>query len=200
MELTKKDVLMSDVLTIAGSPAQVSRSSAVLAYARGYLQNYDLTTDTLHVRELDAVALLAGHYDDPSIRAAKAKVAEARAVIVATPVYKAAYAGVLKAFLDLLPQDGLANKVVLPIATGGSPAHLLAIDYALKPVLSALGAQYILNGVYLQDAQLQQANGEVVWFEPEIEKRLHTVLLTLVNHLSPTHVHLFNFNAVAFAR
>lgn len=153
---------MTDVLTSAGNPSHPSRSAAVLTYARAYLQNYGFTTDAIQVRELDAKAVLTGNFDDPSIKAANAKIKQARAVIVATPVYKAAYAGALKAFLDLLPQDGLTDKVVLPIATGGSPAHLLAIDYTLKPVLATLGAQTILNGVYIQDAQLQQANGEVV--------------------------------------
>ena len=89
---------------------------------------------------------------------------------------------------------------MLPVATGGSSAHLLAIDYSLKPLLSALGAQYILNGVYIQDAQLQQTNGELVWLDPEIEKRLHGVLGTLVNQLSPADVGLFNLNSVALVR
>ena len=40
------------------------------------------------------------------------------------------------------------------LATGGSLAHLLALDYALKPVLSALGARDILDGVFATDAQL----------------------------------------------
>jgi len=73
--------------------------------------------------------------------------------LVATPIYKAAYSGLLKSFLDLLPQDGLRGKTVLPLATGGSTAHLLALDYALKPVLGALGARHILDSVYATDAQ-----------------------------------------------
>jgi FMN reductase len=81
---------------------------------------------------------------------------------VATPIYKAAYTGLLKAFLDLLPQGAFANKVVLPIATGGTIAHLLAIDYALKPVLSELKARHILGGIYVIDKQLQfQASGQL---------------------------------------
>lgn len=61
--------------------------------------------------------------------------AAADVVIVATPIYKAAYSGLLKVFLDLLPPDALRGKTVLPLAMGGSLAHLLALDYALKPVL-----------------------------------------------------------------
>ncbi|SQC64268.1 FMN reductase [Klebsiella pneumoniae] len=32
---------------------------------------------------------------------------------------------------------------MLPLATGGTIAHMLAVDYALKPVLNALKAQEI---------------------------------------------------------
>jgi len=31
---------------------------------------------------------------------------------------------------------GLRGKVVLPVATGGTPAHVLVVDYALRPVLA----------------------------------------------------------------
>ena len=70
------------------------------------------------------------------------------------PIYKAACSGLLKVFLDLLPSDILRGKSVLPLATGGSPGHLLAIDYALKPVLGALGARHIVDAVYVLDEQL----------------------------------------------
>ena len=50
----------------------------------------------------------------------------------------------------------LRGKTVLPLATGGSAAHLLALDYALKPVLSALGARHVLDAVFATDAQLQR--------------------------------------------
>jgi FMN reductase len=90
-------------------------------------------------------------------------VARADVVLVATPIYKAAYSGLLKTFLDLLPADALRDKAVLPLATGGSHAHLLALDYALKPVLGALGARHLLDSVFAADPQLppHEAGGYV---------------------------------------
>jgi FMN reductase len=61
---------------------------------------------------------------------------------------------VLKVFLDLLPQDGLAGKLVLPVATGGSQSHMLALDYALRPVLAALAPRHILPSIYAASTQL----------------------------------------------
>ena len=80
------------------------------------------------------------------------EVAEADGVIVATPIYKASYTGVIKALLDVLPQHGLRGKAVLPLATGGTLAHLLAVDYALRPVLAALGARHVVSGTFLLDS------------------------------------------------
>ena len=48
----------------------------------------------------------------------------------------------------------LKGKTVLPLATGGSPHHMLALDYALRPVLQSLGAKNILPGIYATDAQV----------------------------------------------
>ena len=58
----------------------------------------------------------------------------------------------LKAFFDLIPEKGLVDKVVLPIVTGGTIAHLLSLEYAFKPLFSVLGSQEIINGVYMVDS------------------------------------------------
>jgi len=131
---------MSDILLISGSPSAQSRSGALLQYAVERLNVEGFSSDLVSVRDYPAEDLILGKYDSPSFVETKRLVAEARGLIVATPVYKAAYTGSLKALLDILPTQALRNKTVLPIATGGSPAHLLVLDYALKPVLGALGA------------------------------------------------------------
>jgi FMN reductase len=172
---------MSDLVTIAGSPSYPSRSSAVLDIIRNHFESRQFTTDSIQVRALPAEALLWGQLDDPAIQQAIQTIAVARIVVVATPVYKAAYTGLLKTFLDVLPQSALVDKIVFPIATGGSAAHLLAIDYALKPVLSALGAQHILNGLYIQDAQFQYKDG--IHIDAAIEQRLYKSIDTLTHHL-----------------
>ena len=47
-----------------------------------------------------------------------------RTFSAASPVYRASYAGLLKVFFDLFPQDALAGRIGVPILTGASPAHL----------------------------------------------------------------------------
>lgn len=123
------------VLTIAGSPLPISRSGAVLTFASGLLRQRGLSTEHVSVRDLPADDLLLGRFDSLALKPTFSKLNAAQAVLVATPVYKASFAGTLKAFLDLWPENALVGKVVLPFATAGSSAHLLAVDYALKPVL-----------------------------------------------------------------
>lgn len=150
---------MIDVVTIAGSPAAPSRCAAALDTARGLLERRGLSTAAVSLRDLPPRALVRAEFDDPAIQRALSLVEQARAVIVATPVYKASYSGLLKSFLDLLPATALAGKGVLPIATAGSVAHLLVLEYAMKPVLSALGATTIHPGVCLVDADFV-SNGQ----------------------------------------
>lgn len=164
---------MTHILTLAGSPASPSRSSALLAYCARLLEADGITAEPLAVRDLDAADLLHANGKGPTIQDALARVAAADGIIIATPVYKAAYTGMLKAFLDVLPGGALAGKVVLPIVSGASPGHALVLDYALKPVLAALNAGTILNGLYLLDSQFEHANGAITRFTAdEAETRL----------------------------
>ncbi|MEI6600526.1 MAG: NADPH-dependent FMN reductase [Comamonadaceae bacterium] len=142
------------VLLVAGSPSEHSRSAALLDAAQQRLRLRGVAVERLQIRDLNAQALLLADASHPTLARAVTQVARARAIVVATPVYKAAYSGVLKVFLDLLAQTAFKNKHVLPLATGGSPNHMLAVDYALRPVLQSLGAHHILSGIYATDAQV----------------------------------------------
>ncbi len=108
----------------------------------------------LDVRTIPATALLGADFAHPDIVRARTLVEQADGVVVGTPVYKAAYSGLLKSLLDLLPQYALAGKTVLPLATGGTTAHVLAIDYALRPVLSSMGAAHIVQGWFTLDKDI----------------------------------------------
>jgi FMN reductase len=143
---------VSLILTITGSPSTSSLSTQVAARVGAALaQSAGFQVDYLNIRDLPAEDLVHARFDAPAIRDALARVERAEGVIVATPIYKASYSGVLKAFLDLLPQFGLTNKTVLPLATGGSVANVLAIDYALRPVLSSLNARHVVAGFFILD-------------------------------------------------
>ena len=160
------------VLLIAGSPSDRSRSAALLDSVSHRLKTRGANVERLLIRDLSPQALLLADTSHLSVRRAIEQVARARAVVIATPVYKAAYSGVLKVFLDLLAQNALQGKTVLPLATGGSPHHMLALDYALRPVLQSLAARQILPGVYATDAQVTLTPEGAYQVHPDLARRL----------------------------
>jgi FMN reductase len=189
------------VLLIAGSPSERSRSAALLDAVALRLQFRGVQVDRLHIRDLSAQALILGDFGHPTISHALGRVANATAVVVATPVCKAAYSGVLKVFLDLLPQDALAGKTVLPLATGGSPNHALALDYSLRPVLQSLGAKHIMSGIYVIDSQVSVAESGAHEVNAEIGQRLDQAVDTLVRDVLPAaEVHSKRFSPVHFSQ
>lgn len=178
------------VLALAGSPSLASRSTALLRRAAALLNERGLPVSVLGLRDLPAQDLIEGHYGGPAAAALRARVHAASALLIATPVYKASFSGGLKAVLDLLDEKALAGKVVLPIATGGSLAHLLALEYTLKPVLSALGARHILASVFATEKQVRLADDGHAAVDEELNQRLHAGVEQLARHVpSPTREH-----------
>ncbi|MFD3569491.1 NADPH-dependent FMN reductase [Streptomyces sp. NPDC058667] len=159
---------MPQLLAITGSPSAHSRTAVVADRVLRRLSHSGFETAHLAVRELPAAELLSARRGEPEISRALAAVAEADGIVIATPVYKASYTGLLKAFLDLLPQDGLGGKTVLPLVTGGSLAHVLTIDYALRPVLAALGARHVTGGRFVLDSSVERGSGPDR-LRPEVE-------------------------------
>ncbi len=168
---------MSNVVIISGSTSSTSRLNGVLQQVEALL--HDHKVERIDVRSLPPEDLIYTKFDSPAIIEANRLIEQADAVVVATPIYKASYTGVLKTFLDLIPQKGLQGKVILPIAIGGTIAHLLAIDYALKPVLSSLGANNQLQGVYAQDVQVNRAEDGSFGLTEELHQRLQGIRSTI---------------------
>lgn len=162
------------IAILVGSPSVSSRTVRLSEYVATWLRARGLEADVIDIRSLPANALLAADVANEDIARALGTVARARGVVVATPVYKAAYSGILKCFLDLLPQAGLRDKVVLPLATGGTLAHVLVIDYALRPVLASLGSPIVTEGLFLLDKQLITTEGRFE-IEPETLARLQVI-------------------------
>ncbi|MFF5016626.1 NADPH-dependent FMN reductase [Streptomyces sp. NPDC001165] len=145
---------MATVLSVSGSPSATSRTARLLRHLDARLTAQGHQVIPLDARTIPADALLGADFRHPAIAEATALFDRADGVVIGTPVYKAAYSGLLKSLLDLLPQYALSGKTVLPLATGGTTAHVLAIDYALRPVLSSMGAAHIVQGWFTLDKDI----------------------------------------------
>ncbi|MGW4636357.1 NAD(P)H-dependent oxidoreductase [Nocardia sp. NPDC004415] len=103
---------------------------------------------------IDLVTLGPGllGWGDPAVAAAAGTVAGSELVVFASPTFKATYTGLLKLFLEQFDGGtGLAGVVTVPVMLGAGPAHALAPDLLLKPVLVEIGGIAALPGLYLAD-------------------------------------------------
>ncbi len=146
---------MPSILMISGGPSPTSPTGVVVSHVDGLLGAAGYAVRTLHVRQLPTLPLLNEDLRDPEIGDAVAAVLRADGIVVASPVYRAAYSGPVKALVDLLPKKALRGRVILPLATGGSQGFLVAMDYALNPLLAGKGADSVLRGEFVLDRDIE---------------------------------------------
>lgn len=113
----------------------------------------DGTAATVSVIDLGPLAVdtaratIAG-FPGETVQAAIDRLADADAIIVGSPVYKAGISGLLKTFVDILDNDLIVAKPVLLAATGGSPRHALVIDDHMRPLFAFMRALALPTSVY----------------------------------------------------
>ncbi|GAB3601367.1 hypothetical protein GCM10027408_34400 [Microbacterium tumbae] len=108
--------------------------------------------EPIELAELGPAVLAAS---DDAVSAARERVAGSRILIVATPVYKGSYTGLLKAFLDGYGPTSLSGVSAIPLVVAGSPAHTsVAADIHLRPLLHELGAQTPFGTLALLEADI----------------------------------------------
>ncbi|EHD21116.1 MULTISPECIES: NADPH-dependent FMN reductase [Brenneria] len=184
-----------NVITLAGSPRFPSRSSALLTFSQRWLEEKGINVIPWNLFNFNPEDLLYAKFDSPGLKVFIDQLAAADGVIISTPVYKASFTGALKTLLDLLPERAFENKVILPLASGGSSNHMLALDYALKPVLNALKAQEILHGVFAEDSQITHYDHTPL-LSASLEARL-TASLSDFSHALERKAH---FSAPSFSQ
>jgi len=138
---------MADLLIIVGAATPPGRLAAAMQAAAEIAGG----AETLNLADA-GVEICDGRADDAyneATRGAVAKMMAARSVLIAAPVYRASYPGVLKNLLDIAPVAVLQSKPVGIVAMGGSPHHYLAVDTQLRAVLAWFGALVAPTGVYL---------------------------------------------------
>jgi FMN reductase len=145
---------MTTVAVVVGNPKPQSRTLAsALHVARelvdqGSSWSPDLVVD---LATLDPRTLL--DWSDPEVTDLVKQVGAADLVVVASPTYKAAYTGLLKLFLDRFAGGTGLSGLAVPLMLGGSPAHSLAPELTLCPVLTEIGGTVPGRALYVVDAQ-----------------------------------------------
>ena len=143
---------------LCGNPRPASRTLDVASRVADAL--WALAPDGSPAPHVVDLALLAPvlFASDRDVRAdvdaALAAVSGSDLLVVATPVYKGSYSGLLKAFLDFLPYGALRGTVAVPLTVMAQPHHALAGDVHLRPLLVELGAGVPTAGVVVTESDL----------------------------------------------
>lgn len=134
------------VTVVVGNPKPRSRTlSVATSLVTHLLGEQDVALTTVDLAEyVDGVF----RWPNPQLDALAAQVATSDIAIFASPTYKATYTGLLKAFLDRYPANGLAGLVAIPVHTGGDLAHSMGPTVNLAPLLMELGAIVPGRGFY----------------------------------------------------
>ena len=77
--------------------------------------------------------------------------------------YKGTYTGLLKVFLDRF-EARPRSTVAVPLMLGAAPAHALAAEVTLRPVLAELGF-ITVRGHYVRDTQYDQPSAYDAWLD-----------------------------------
>lgn len=109
----------------------------------------DLTVTTLHLREhFSEIAQAFTSFAPERLRDVFETINLADGVITLTPLFNTSYSGLFKSFFDVLPEGSLTGTPTLMGATGGTPRHSLALDYAVRPMLAYLKADVLPISVF----------------------------------------------------
>jgi FMN reductase len=144
---------------VVGNPKPGSRTLAAATHVARELTGGepDLVVDlaTLGPSILD--------WGDEGVAELVAEVGAAHLVVVASPTYKGAYTGLLKLFLDRFAGGTGLSGLAVPFMLGGSPAHSLAPELLLRPVLTEIGATVPGRGLYVVDSAYDDPTAYEAW-------------------------------------
>ena len=150
------------VVTVVGNPRPGSRTAAaaasvaeLLASELGTPYRIDELVDLVTFAPAIFQGERAADEERAALESAVDLVSSASVIVVATPVYKGSYTGLLKSFLDVLRPQALAGAVVVPVTVSAAPSHKLLADQHLRPVLAELGASVPVPGVILEERDLE---------------------------------------------
>jgi len=150
---------MTDLLGIVGSQSQPSKTRSALEVALNAAEDtFKVSTGILHLAEYHIETAdgrsMKEYQGDTAV--ALQKIADSRAFLIGTPVYRGSYSGALKNLLDLVPRGKwqakvapFENRAIGLIATGATNHHFLSVSQELSPILNFFGSYQVGCGVYV---------------------------------------------------
>jgi FMN reductase len=143
------------ITAISGALQQPSRTEALLDAIVGELAvALPIVAHFVKLSEIGAEVGATLHRGalTPRVFADIQAIETADVLVVATPVYRASYTGLLKHLFDFVGHESLVGRPVLLAATGGSERHGLMIEHQLRPLFGFFQALVLPLGIYATEA------------------------------------------------
>jgi FMN reductase len=163
----------SRTAVLVGNPKPGSRTLTAATTLASSLTGHDPDL----VVDLATIGPALLDWADADVARLVGEIGEADLVVVASPTYKGSYTGLLKLFLDRFAGGTGLRGIAVPLMLGGSPAHSLAPELTLRPLLSELGATVPGRSLYVVDSQYDDPAVFRDWLEihqPIVDRLLGT--------------------------
>ncbi|MCD2443803.1 FMN reductase [Agromyces sp. SYSU K20354] len=146
----KRIVIISAGLSTPSSTRQLADRLTADAASILRERGVDVEAQVFELRDLahDITNHLLMGFAPPKLQEVLDAVSTADGLIAVTPIFSTSYAGLFKSFIDVVDPQALTDLPVLIGATGGTPRHSLAIDYAIRPLFTYLHAIPVTTGVF----------------------------------------------------
>lgn len=147
---SRRIVALSGGLSVPSTTRLLTDNLIEATRQAAHENNLTIEVDVIELRELalDVTKVMVTGMPEPRVEAALDSLENADGVIAVSPVYAGSYAGMFKTFVDLIGTERLAGTPVVLGATGGSARHSMALEYAMRPLFTALRAHSLPTGVF----------------------------------------------------
>jgi FMN reductase len=145
---------------------------AAATVARLADEGIETTVETFELRDVaqDVMNNMLTGFPSPRLDAVIEAVTGADGLIAVTPIFTSSYSGLFKSFFDVIDSRSLTDMPVLIGATAGTARHSLALDYALRPMLTYLHAVVVPTAVFAASEDWGSGNRQVRTLPDRIER------------------------------
>lgn len=142
---------MAKLVCINGSPRRVSRTGVLVDAVAAAVATH-VAVERRDIRmAADGPDILSGLTREtlsPRGEALCAMVEDAAMLVVASPVYRASYTGLLKHLFDLVDRDAMRGCAAVLVASGGTPMHGLVMEHQFRPLMAFFGIACATTTIY----------------------------------------------------
>src|SRR6185503_20794505 len=137
-----------------------------LAARRGH----EVTVGVIELRAIaaDISTALVSQLITPKLQQAITALAEADGIIAAAPIYKAGPSGLFTSFFQVLDNDLLIAKPVVPAATAGTTRHALVVDEQMRSLFAYMRTMTVPTSLFAATED---------WGDPALNKRIDRAAL-----------------------